>query len=265
MANEIKLESGADFRNQRGINLADPISATDLVNLQTLQAYLRGITSVKDAVRVATTVAGTLATSFANGQTIDGVVLITNDRILLKNQVAGADNGIYTVNGAGAPTRSTDADASAEVKDGMTVAVAEGTVNQNHVFMLTTSNPITLGSTALVFADFGQGTIYTAGNGLTGTTTFTVLADGGSLTVSASGVKVTPGVVAYIYGTGTHAGTATVTVTHNLNTKRVVWSCQITSTGEFIYPAAFANNVNSVDFIFGNAPSLNTLTFTING
>jgi hypothetical protein len=49
-------------------------------------------------VKVATTVNGTLATAFANGQTVDGVTVVTGDRILIKNQSAGAENGIYIVN-----------------------------------------------------------------------------------------------------------------------------------------------------------------------
>ena len=71
--------------------------------------------SWKAAVRVATTVAGTLASSFENGATIDGVVLATGDRILIKNQADAAENGIYTVNASGAPTRATDADSGSEL------------------------------------------------------------------------------------------------------------------------------------------------------
>lgn len=105
----------------------------------------------KNSVRVATTVAGTLATSFENGDTVDGVVLATGDRILIKNQAAGAENGIYTVNASGAPTRATDADASAEVTSGLSVHVSEGTTNADTNWILTTNDPITLDTTALTF------------------------------------------------------------------------------------------------------------------
>lgn len=115
---------------------------------------------VKQSVRVATVSAGTLATSFENGDTVDGVVLATGDRILLKNQAAGAENGIYTVNASGAPTRATDANTSAKVTAGMLVVVTEGTVNADTVWLLSTNDAITLGTTALVFAQIaGAGTV----------------------------------------------------------------------------------------------------------
>ena len=107
----------------------------------------------KQSVRVASTAAVTLATAFENGDTIDGVVLATGDRILIKDQAAGATNGIYTVNASGAPTRADDADTSAKLTAGMLVYVSEGTANGNSVWALTTDDAITLDTTALVFAE----------------------------------------------------------------------------------------------------------------
>ncbi len=108
----------------------------------------------KNPVRVATTVAGTLATSFENGDTVDGVVIATNDRILLKNQADQTTNGIYTVNASGAPTRSTDADAAVEL-EGAAVSVLEGTSNANTTWLQTTDN-ITLGASNIVWGQFGS-------------------------------------------------------------------------------------------------------------
>lgn len=110
----------------------------------------------KDSVRAATTGAGTLASSFANGSVIDGVTLATGDRILLKDQATASENGIYTVNAAGAPTRAADADASAEVTSGMSVPVTEGTANGDTIWTLTTNDPITLGTTGLSFSQTGE-------------------------------------------------------------------------------------------------------------
>jgi hypothetical protein len=90
-----------------------------------VDAKLAGL-SWKQAVRAATTAAGTLATSFENGDAIDGVTLATGDRILIKNQATASENGIYVVNASGAPTRATDADAGAELVNA-TVYVSEGT------------------------------------------------------------------------------------------------------------------------------------------
>lgn len=106
----------------------------------------------KDPVRAATTANGTLATAFENGDTIDGVVLATGDRILLKNQSSGSENGIYTVNASGAPTRATDADSGAEMVNAAAL-VSEGTANADKLFVCTTNAPITINSTALTFVD----------------------------------------------------------------------------------------------------------------
>jgi hypothetical protein len=115
-----------------------------------LASVVSGI-SWKAPVRVATTGAGTLASSFENGDTVDGVVLATGNRILLKDQASGAENGIYTVNASGAPTRATDFDTGAEALGGA-VIVTEGTANADKVFICTTNGPITIGSTSLAFA-----------------------------------------------------------------------------------------------------------------
>lgn len=106
----------------------------------------------KQTVVAATTAAGTLATDFENGDTIDGVVLATGDRILIKNQAAGAENGIFIVAASGAPTRAPDADAGSELVSA-TVFVEQGTVNADLGF-LCTNNAITLGVTAIVFVNF---------------------------------------------------------------------------------------------------------------
>src|SRR5581483_7375295 len=116
----------------------------------------------KASVRVATTANGTLATAYENGDTIDGVTLATGDRILLKNQTSGAENGIYVVAASGAPARATDANTSAEVTSGLACFVSEGSTNAGSAWVLTTADPITLGTTALVFAQFNGGSTYTA-------------------------------------------------------------------------------------------------------
>lgn len=190
-------------------NVADPSAATDAANKQYVDSAAQGITW-KRSVRAATAVAGTLASSFANGSVIDGVTLATGDRILIKNQASGGENGIYTVNASGAPTRATDADVSSEVRSGMAVFVNEGTANADTGWVLVTEDPIVLGTTALTFTQFtGLGQV-TAGAGLTktGNTLDVVSGNGGivvnadnitltaadaSVTINSSGIKVTPG------------------------------------------------------------------------
>ena len=100
----------------------------------------------KDSVRVATTAQIVLS----GAQSIDGVAVVAGNRVLVKNQANGAQNGIYIV-AAGAWVRASDADASIEVTPGMLVPVEDGVANGDSVWKLLTNAPITLGITALVF------------------------------------------------------------------------------------------------------------------
>jgi len=173
------------------VTVPTPTNGTDAANKAYVDAAVVGI-DWKPSVRVATTTAGTLASSFANGSSVDGVTLATGDRILIKDQATGSENGIYTVNASGAPTRATDADTSAEVTSGLAVFVEEGTTNADSGWVLTTNSPITLGTTALVFTQFtGLGQI-TAGAGLTktGNTIDVVTADAARITVNANSIDI---------------------------------------------------------------------------
>jgi hypothetical protein len=128
---------------------------SDLATLSYVDNLVQGL-SWKKAVRAATTTAGTLASSFENGDSIDGVTLATNDRILIKNQSTASENGIYTVNASGAPTRATDADTGAEMVNA-TVFVSEGTTLAETQWTCSTNAPITIGSTSLAFVQLTAG------------------------------------------------------------------------------------------------------------
>jgi hypothetical protein len=133
----------------------DYFTATEVESaLQEAGAALANVKSWKAPVRVATTAAGTLASSFENGDTIDGVVLATGDRILIKDQATGSQNGIYVVAASGAPTRATDFDGTGEA-EGAAVLVRDGTVNGDAIFLLTNNGTVTIGSTALTFTRAG--------------------------------------------------------------------------------------------------------------
>lgn len=104
-----------------------------------------------------TGVGKTLTQNAAAVENIDGVAVVVGDRVLVKNQVAAKDNGIYTVTTVGTVsvkqvlTRATDADSDAQVKGGMKVWVNQGTANGDKEFVLTTNDPITVDTTALTF------------------------------------------------------------------------------------------------------------------
>lgn len=230
----IKLKKGADFNNSRATGLADATSATDAVTLQQLQAMVRGL-SWKDEVRAATTTNGTLASAYANGSTIDGITLATGDRILLKDQTTAQENGIYTVNASGAPTRAVDADATTELENA-TVFVSSGTVNADKAFTQT-ATVTTPGTTPQTWVQFGGGTSVTAGNGLTGTTTISVLLDSASgMSVSGTGLKNDFTVVVKKYAADCVVTTNPQTFTHSLGTNDITVAVWAASGSELVYP-----------------------------
>lgn len=138
-----------------------------------IAASTSNVADWKQSVRLATTAAlaantrvSNVLTANANGAmaTIDGVAPAVGNRILVKDEVTGANRGIYTVTSlgsAGTPwvlTRATDSDTSAEVTCGLTCLVEEGTANAGKPFILTTANPITLNTTALTFSALSSAT-----------------------------------------------------------------------------------------------------------
>lgn len=249
--------ASVSLNSQKITNLLDPTSAQDAATKNYVDGLINGL-NWKDSVRVATTAAGTLASSFENGDTVDGVTLATGDRILIKNQAAGAENGIYTVNASGAPTRATDADTATEIR-AAAVYAEEGTTNAGSVFTLTTDPPITLGTTALNFSQFGGGTAYTAGGGLTLTCSTFDVGAGTGITVNADDVAINTSVVPrFFLGTITGDGSTTsFTITHNLNNDYPivqVWD-DTASPKEQVMVKVERSSINAVNVIFDTAPA----------
>lgn len=119
-------------------------SANGKLDLSLLPAYAF---RVGFKVRAASTANVSVATPAA---TLDGITLAAGNRILLKNQTAGAENGIYQFNGAGVPlTRAADYDESTEVSASDMVLISEGTTLKDQVWFLVTNDTIVLGTTAL--------------------------------------------------------------------------------------------------------------------
>jgi hypothetical protein len=145
--------------------LGTPTDGTDAATKNYVDSAAQGI-DWKASVRAATTAAVTLASDLENGDVLDGVTLATGNRVLVKNQSTGSENGIYVVASSGAPTRSTDCDIAAELTSNFAVFVEEGTLNADQGYVLTNDGAITVGTTALTFTQFtGLGQIV-AGTGL---------------------------------------------------------------------------------------------------
>lgn len=100
----------------------------------------------KQSVRVATTAPVVLSGLLS----IDGIQLMAGDRVLVKHQANGAQNGVYVAS-VNAWTRASDADASIEVTPGVLIPVEQGTAGGDSIWQLITDGPITLGITPLIF------------------------------------------------------------------------------------------------------------------
>lgn len=180
----------------------------------------------KQPVRAATTANGTLASAYENGDTIDGVTLATGDRILIKDQTTGSENGIYVVNASGAPTRAADADSGSDLLCA-TVKVSEGTTNADTTWGCTNNATITVGTTALVWAQAGGAAaieVKDEGSTLTSSPT-SINFTGGGVGATASGDDITVNIPG-TGGSAYEAGAATPPTLADLAT----WDNQGTST-----------------------------------
>lgn len=114
-------------------------SSTTIATSESIKAYVDSVAQgldLKASVRVATTTAWTLASDFEDWDTVDGVVLATWDRILIKNQASWVENGIYIVQATGAPVRADDLDTWASAAWAFTF-VEEWTDNEDSWFVCT--------------------------------------------------------------------------------------------------------------------------------
>ena len=157
--------SSFSMNSQKITNLADPNADQDAATKAYVDAATAGL-NVHASVKAATTANITLATDVENGDTLDGVVLATGNRILIKNQTTQSQNGVYIVSATGAPTRATDYDSTPEVDAGDFIFVEGGTVNGKTGWVQT--NAITtIGTDSIAFTQFSGAGTYAAGNGLT--------------------------------------------------------------------------------------------------
>ena len=162
--NEFTAPDGAvSLNSQKITNLATPSADGDAASKSYVDGVSQGL-DVKDSVKAATTANITIATALNNGDTLDGVTLSTNDRVLVKNQSSASENGIYIVGSS--PARADDMAAGSDAA-GAFMFVESGTVNGDNGFVCSSDKgSAVVGTNNLTFVQFsGEGQI-TAGDGL---------------------------------------------------------------------------------------------------
>jgi len=172
---------------------ADPASALQAATKQYVDAVAAG-QRVRDSVRVKSTANINISTGTL--LTVDGVVTASGNRVLLTDQTAGAENGVYIAS-TSTWTRATDFDsASGEVTGGATFWVNEGTLWADTGWTLTTNDPIVVGTTVLVFTQSSALGQVVAGNGLTKSgNTLDVVGTAGRIVANVDSIDLVSGIV----------------------------------------------------------------------
>jgi len=177
-ANSVSISGGSIT------GLGDPSSSADAANKNYVDQLIAGLRT-RIVAEVATTANVDLSADLQNGDTIDGVTLATGDRVLVKDQSTGSQNGLYTVVVSGTASRDTEYDTIAELS-GQMVVVNQGSTNDNKIFLCTTNNTASLGSDTITFTQVtpsNTGTVTSVGVADAGAGEFTV----GSTPVTSSG------------------------------------------------------------------------------
>jgi phage-related tail fiber protein len=155
----------------------------------------------------AANVATTANITLSGLQTIDGIAVTAGQRVLVKNQTTGTENGVY-VAGTGAWTRATDL-ATGDDAAAISLFVQQGTTN----------------------GDYGFLCINNTGSATVGTDALTFTVSSGGLTPNYT--PVTGSTVARIRTfTGDIGGNVALVCTHNLNMAIYDVQISVAATGE---------------------------------
>jgi len=177
------------FNSQNITNVADPVNTQDAATKGFVEATSQGL-DVKDSCVAATTANITISTALNNGDTLDGVTLSTNDRVLVKDQSTASQNGIYVVGSS--PARADDLAAGADAA-GFFTFVEQGTVNADNGFVCTSNKgSAVVGTNNLTIAQFSGAGQITAGDGLdkSGNTLSVDLKANGGLVIESTEIAI---------------------------------------------------------------------------
>jgi len=273
---------------QRLTNVGTPTTGTDGANKAYVDANIQGL-SPKPTARAATTAAlpantyangaagvGATLTATANGAlTVDSYAAALNDVLLIKNEAATANNGLYVLTQLGtgsAPyilTRHVDMDQATEFGGALIPVENVGTVNANSLWLCNVANSITVGTTSVVLTQLNSSTA------LSGSTSVLISANvasvivqaGGGILSGASGLYLdgTVGVKKYAVSVGDGASLS-YTITHNLGTQDVIVGLYQAASPYAVVDTDIANaTTNTITLAFATAPTANQYRCVVHG
>ena len=177
-ANNVSISGGSVT------GLGSPSSSSDAATKNYVDEAVAGLRT-RIIAEVATTANVNLSNGLEAGDSIDGVTLVAGDRVLVKDQSTGSENGLYLAVSSGAASRDPEHDSIAELSGGL-VVVNQGSTNDNKIFLCTTDNTGSVGSTTITYTQVtpsNTGTVTSVGVADSGAGEFTV----GSTPVTSSG------------------------------------------------------------------------------
>ena len=190
-ANNVSISGGAVT------GLGSPSASSDAATKNYVDQAVAGLRT-RTIAECASTANVNLTNGLEAGDSIDGVTLVAGDRVLLKDQTDSTENGLYLAVSSGAASRDPEHDSIAELSGGM-VVVNQGSTNDNKIFLCTTDNTGSVGSTNITY------TVITPSN--VGTVTSVGVADSGSSEFTVANSPITS------------SGTITLAVNSIANTK----------------------------------------------
>jgi hypothetical protein len=207
-ANNVSISGGAVT------GLGSPSASSDAATKNYVDQAVAGLRT-RIIAEAGSTANVNISNGLENGDTIDGVTLVTGDRVLLKDQTDATENGLYLAVSSGAASRDPEHNTIAELSGGM-VVVNQGTANDNKIFLCTTDSDGVIGSTNITYSQItpaNVGTVTSVGVADSGSSEFTVanspITSSGTITLAVNSIANTK-----ITGLGT-ASTKTVGTSAN--------------------------------------------------
>src|SRR5210317_112610 len=173
--------------------LGDPSVSSEAATKNYVDQAVAGLRT-RVIAEAATTANIDLTADLQNGDTLDGVTLVTGDRVLVKDQTDATENGLYIVVASGTASRDPEHDTIAELS-GQMIVVNQGTVNDNKIFLCTTDSDATIGVsniTYTVITPANVGTVTSVGVADSGSSEFTVanspITSSGTITLEVNAI-----------------------------------------------------------------------------